>query len=139
MANIRIVCEDGIGVTTKVLNAETGEDITALMHITDVRWGVSAARLATADLQLDLVELDAQLPGDRVQWLTRNPATGCLDPVDSITFRDGTTVHLESGWPVVEPGDDLPPYEPTAAHTWEGLGWAALLVVVALAMIGVSA
>ena len=139
MANIRIVSEDGLGVCTKVLNAETGEDITALMVITDVRWSVSVARLASADLQLEMVELDAQLPSDRVQWLTRNPATGCLDPVSSITFRDGTVVHLDDGIPRVEPGDDLPPYEPTAVHTWEGLGWAALLVVVALAVIGVTA
>ena len=136
MATIRIVCDDGIGATTRVLNAETGEDITGMLVITDVSWSVSAARLATADIQLELVELDAQLPGDRVQWLTRNPATGQLDPVDSITFRDGTTVHLESGWPVVEPGDDLPPYQPTAVHTWKGLGWAALAVVVAVCLIG---
>lgn len=54
---IRIVSE-GVGARTKVLDAETGEDLTAKLCVSKVVWSVEPGGVAKAELTLLNVAVD---------------------------------------------------------------------------------
>lgn len=92
---------NGMVYGTKVVNAETGEEIklacTGLsIDMDDVTGAVAAT--------LKVILVNTEVTVGKAQWLTTNPVTNQFEPVASITFRDGSTVVIgEDGTPEIVP------------------------------------
>src|SRR5690606_12898371 len=94
---------------TKIVDAESGTDLTGKLAV-NYGAAITLGDVITARLEVVLARLD--LVPNRVEWQTRNPATGRLDPVSSITFRDGSRVDLGEDGSVKVLGPDGVRLEP---------------------------
>lgn len=98
---LKIVCEDGSGFRCQVLDGDTGEDLTKVIAVREINWQIAGAEPAKAVLKIEM--LSGEVTAGRVDWRTKHPKTGEFEPVESIRFRDGTTVRLsEDGGVAVE-------------------------------------
>lgn len=89
MKRLRIT-SDGIN-NTRILDAETGADLTQSFGIRRVTWSHDAGDLAMATLDLELIEMNGEACGE---WWMRNPSTGKPGRVARVCFADGTDIEL---------------------------------------------
>lgn len=96
---IRFVSEGGVGFGTKLLDAETGED---LRNTVQIQYGaqITIGELVTANCTLSMIEAD--VVANKTSFLTMHPVSKDLQPVAAIEFRDGWRVEFsEDGTPRV--------------------------------------
>lgn len=105
------IVSPGTGADTELIDLATGQRITDLLSISAVTWKVAAGGLASAEMEISIIGLDADVEPALVGYLTKHPLTGQLAPLHSLRFADGTMVDLTDGVPRLvepEPDDDLP-------------------------------
>lgn len=90
---IKIISENGCGRSARIVDAETGADLTATLAI-EYGGKITLGETIKAELSLLLVRADIGI--DKVDWLTKHPLTEEYVPVAAIEFRDGTRVELSS-------------------------------------------
>ncbi|MBX3536437.1 MAG: hypothetical protein KF735_02265 [Chelatococcus sp.] len=96
---IRFVCENGVGHTTKILNAETGED---LYNVLAINYGVTITIGHMVTAQAEISMLGADVTAEKTEFFTKHPLTGKYLPLAALEFRDGTRVEFaEDGTPRV--------------------------------------
>jgi hypothetical protein len=96
---IRFVSQGGSGFGTKLLDAETGEDLTSIVPIL---YGaqITLGDVVTANVTLAMIEAD--VVANKTSFLTMHPISKDLQPVAAIEFRDGWRVEIsEDGTPRV--------------------------------------
>lgn len=87
MRKVRITSEDGKAYRTKIVDEETGLDLTK--NCTRVAVEIVGAEPIRAELELYGIDLTATADA---KFVMRHPKTGELAEVCSITFADGETV-----------------------------------------------
>lgn len=101
---IRFISEDGTGITMKVLNAKTGEDISKTLAIS---YGgqIVMDQLIKASVEICMMSFD--ITAHETVWHTKHPVTGEYGPLAALVFRDGTKVEFdERGVPKVTPASE---------------------------------
>ncbi len=81
---VRVLSESGIGLGTKVVDVETGEELRGIESGAIPRFGSND--VVKVELTLGLAAL--QIDGTPV-WMVTHPRSGDLKAVKSITFEDG--------------------------------------------------
>lgn len=99
---IRITSEGGTVYGTKIVDAETGQDLAELLGVTGytIRGSTADAEVVTARVEMGLINLSIDA---KPEWVAQHPVTGELTQLRSLTFADGTTVTLTDGAPVITP------------------------------------
>ena len=96
---IRFVSEGGSGAGTKLLDTQTGEDIS---NVLAVEFGatITVGEIVTAQCQIAMIEVD--VTAAKTDYLTKHPISKDLQPVAAIMFRDGWRIEfMEDGSPRV--------------------------------------
>ncbi|MTK13707.1 MAG: hypothetical protein F8N39_17060 [Clostridiaceae bacterium] len=94
---IRFVNDTGTGYKTRILDAETGKDISAALC---VEYGarITVGEVVSAEATILMVQTD--ITADQTTWMTKHPVTGSLAPVRAIEFQDGSRIDFsEDGTP----------------------------------------
>lgn len=98
---IRFISKHGIGNSTQILDAETGED---LQKIIAVKYGatIEIGQMVSAKCELMMCEID--MVANKTVFTTRHPISRDYLPVAAIEFRDGVRIEIaEDGTPSVRP------------------------------------
>lgn len=88
---IRFVNETGIGRTTEILNADTGENLTRSLSI-GYGGTITIGKRITAELPLAAMVIN--VTASKTAWKTKNPISGCHEELAALEFRDGTRVEF---------------------------------------------
>jgi hypothetical protein len=91
---IRIINTDGVGRSTKIIDTDTGEEVTRGFNVGEVRI-TAADNVVEARLELQLVQLD--VTPSAVSYAMRHPVTGKMTAVAAIQFADDTWHYFEKG------------------------------------------
>lgn len=93
---IKVICEDGSGIRTKIVDAETGEDLGKLLGL---KIGAQLILNEMVVLRGEMVMPRFEVAVGRADIMAKHP-DGTLAPVRRIEFRDGTSiVFAEDGTP----------------------------------------
>jgi len=91
---------NGSGPHTKLINAETGEDIGKILAVSYGAMITIGRERVTACCELSMMQLE--LVAGKTEFRTLNPISQRYEPVRAIEFRDGTRVEIaEDGTPSV--------------------------------------
>lgn len=102
---IKFQNETGISRDTKIVNSETGEDLTRMLGIEYGAQITIEKDLIRASCRIIMVKHEASAA--HTEWLTLNPVSGKYDAVRAIEFRDGSRVEIsEDGIPSIIPKED---------------------------------
>lgn len=97
---IRFVNKDGVGMSTEILDAETGADISKMLCVAygiQITLGQDCTRA-----QCELMVFGADVTA-KAEWLTKHPITGDMTPLAAVEFRDGTRVEFaDDGTPAIK-------------------------------------
>ncbi len=104
---IRFVNDSGIGHDTRIVDAETGEDLTKTLAI-EYGGKVTIGNRVTAELSICFMAID--VTAETTIWKTKHPVSGDYVDLAAMEFRDGTRVEFaEDGSPAVKTGAAQPP------------------------------
>lgn len=99
---IRFVSKDGLGNTTQLLDAETGDDLSKIIAV-EFGATIEIGQEVKASCRIAMLELD--IVAGKTEFHTKHPVTGRYLPVAAIEFRDGVRVEIaEDGTPTVVSG-----------------------------------
>ncbi len=97
---IRFVNETGISNATKMIDTETGADISKLLAIEYGAQITIEREMVTATCRIAMLSLS--LVAGKVKFETKNPVSDRYERVRAIEFHDGTRVEIaEDGTPSV--------------------------------------
>ncbi|SDF83289.1 hypothetical protein [Thalassobaculum litoreum] len=88
---IKIISEEGRGYSTRIIDTESGQDLTKLVS---VALGATISIDQIVTLRASLMAIECEVTADVVEWRTKNPATGEFEPLAAIEFRDGRRVEF---------------------------------------------
>lgn len=98
---IRIENESGKPLLTRVIDVETGDDLTKTLRIVSIRFKIDRAKFS-ATIELDSPRISVVPAG--AMFVMRHPFSGEELPVRFIEFIDGLRLSFkEDGSPVIEP------------------------------------
>jgi hypothetical protein len=91
---LRIVSEGGAGCGTRLIDTETGEDISKSIPIS---YGatVTIGEMVTAKCELAMVEVDVTV--GQTEFLAKHPISKDYQPVASVQFKDGWRIDFIDG------------------------------------------
>ncbi|SRR6266550_8127406 len=87
--SVTIYNDSGSGLGTKILD-EDGNDICVKLWTESINIDMRANGINRAAIVLGLVKTELKC-GD-VRWITKNPVTGDMDEISSITFSDKSRI-----------------------------------------------
>lgn len=103
---IRFQNDSGNAIQTKILNAETGEDISKIIPVEYGARIIIDRDMVVAECRIAMMHID--MVAGKTIFETLNPVTKKYEPVRAIEFCDGSRVEIaEDGTPsVVHPASD---------------------------------
>lgn len=98
---LRIVDEKGLGYTTHVLDAESGEDLTSRMHVSAVDIHLAASELASAHITAYAPKVEVTVSEAQVSQVcpycghTREYALASARDLDAVAEKNGESESKE--------------------------------------------
>lgn len=96
---LKFINETGEGPKTTIIDTGSGEDITQRLSV-----GYGATITIDDDVvkaRCELLLLKCDVTVGKTEWLTKNPFTQRLEPIRSIEFLNGDSVHFnDAGQPM---------------------------------------
>lgn len=100
-SGLMLVVPDGKEGHVRLYDMSTGLDVLQTLGASSLRLDVDGQNEPKLTIELNLMQCTADF--DRAHWLARNPVTERMQRLASMTFADGTIVHLpDSGVPVIK-------------------------------------
>ncbi len=90
---IKIVNDTGVGTDTRIIRTDTGEDITAVLHVLRIELYMTVGEAVEAHLVVTMPKIESKI--GEVQLMGFNPVVGDYEKISQIRFESGNYLDFD--------------------------------------------